>query len=238
MTAMLASVRNLEEARCVQTCAVDIIDLKDPANGALGAVSHAVAADIVRDIAGQIPISATIGDLPVDAGRIEQAVFNMAKTGVDIIKIGLFDNRIDAAFVNMLDHCRRNRLRIVLVIFADSGPDLPALFASLGRAPLYGIMLDTRDKHSGPLTGFMLLREIAAFLDLARQHALLAGLAGSLMAADIPELLALRPDYLGFRGALCAAGERTSVLSSQQVTYIRNRIPRHGDAPLRDLGVG
>ncbi len=238
MTAMLASVRNLEEARCVQGCAVDIIDLKDPSAGALGAVSHAVAADIVRDIAGQIPISATIGDLPVDASRIEQAVFNMAKTGVDIIKIGLFDNRIDTAFVNMLDHCRRNRLRIVLVVFADSGPDLPALFASLERAPLYGVMLDTRDKHSGPLTGFMPPREIAAFLDLARQNTFLAGLAGSLRAVDVAELLAMRPDYLGFRGALCESGERTSVLSGQLVACIRKRIPRHGDALPRDLGVG
>ena len=32
---------------------------------------------------------------------------------------------------------------------------------------------------------------------------LLTGLAGSLEAADVPRLLLLAPDYLGFRGALC-----------------------------------
>lgn len=238
MTGMLASVSNLTEAQLVADCGVDIIDLKNPSAGALGAVSHDVAADVVHVIAGRIPVSATIGDLPMDPDLIEQAVFNMAKTGVDFIKIGLFDNHIDPLFLNMLDHCRRNRLRIVLVVFADTHPDLPALFNQLGHAPLHGIMLDTCDKQSGSLPRVLPEHEIATFLKLARQHNLVSGLAGSLRATDVPELVQQAPDYLGFRGALCEAGDRTSILSSEQVTHIRALIPRQVNLSERDLRAG
>ncbi|HEV7911681.1 MAG TPA: (5-formylfuran-3-yl)methyl phosphate synthase, partial [Methylocella sp.] len=44
---MLASVTNPAEAEAVRAGGADIIDLKDPAKGALGALDAAVAADIV-----------------------------------------------------------------------------------------------------------------------------------------------------------------------------------------------
>jgi len=48
MTLMLASVASPAEAEAVWAGGADIIDLKDPANGALGALDATVAAGIVR----------------------------------------------------------------------------------------------------------------------------------------------------------------------------------------------
>ena len=41
---------------------------------------------------------------------------------------------------------------------------------------------------------------------------MLAGLAGSLRIGDIPWLVTLRPDILGFRGGLCESFERARPL--------------------------
>jgi dihydroneopterin aldolase len=54
---------------------------------------------------------------------------------------------------------------------------------------------------------------------------LLAGLAGSLEAPDIPRLLLLSPDILGFRGALCSGQDRTARIDAAATDVIRALIP-------------
>ncbi|MGZ8935852.1 MAG: (5-formylfuran-3-yl)methyl phosphate synthase, partial [Methylobacter sp.] len=62
MTGMLASVNNLKEAALVLSANVDIIDLKQPALGALGALETDSVKKIVTWVDGRCPVSATIGD--------------------------------------------------------------------------------------------------------------------------------------------------------------------------------
>ena len=47
MTRMLASVATLQEARLAAECGVDIIDLKNPSTGALGALPTETVVEIV-----------------------------------------------------------------------------------------------------------------------------------------------------------------------------------------------
>jgi dihydroneopterin aldolase len=54
----------------------------------------------------------------------------------------------------------------------------------------------------------------------------LVGLAGGLEEPDVPRLLALEPDFLGFRGALCDAHDRRKGLDLAAVKAIRRLIPR------------
>jgi hypothetical protein len=54
---------------------------------------------------------------------------------------------------------------------------------------------------------------------------MISGLAGSLRLADIPLLLPLAADYLGFRGALCEGGERVEGLSARPLHQVRTAIP-------------
>jgi dihydroneopterin aldolase len=72
-------------------------------------------------------------------------------------------------------------------------------------------------------------------VERCREIGLLAGLAGSLEPPDVPRLLPLRPDILGFRGALCAKGERTEGLDAKAVSLVRGLIPMDGrDRPIED----
>ncbi|MGB9210468.1 MAG: (5-formylfuran-3-yl)methyl phosphate synthase, partial [Pseudolabrys sp.] len=90
MTLLLASVTGSREAELAVTHGADIIDLKDPSQGALGALELSVVCDAVSTIAGRRPTSAVIGDLPMEPGVIAAAVAATAKTGVDFVKVGLF----------------------------------------------------------------------------------------------------------------------------------------------------
>ncbi|NDG88570.1 MAG: hypothetical protein EBY15_11580, partial [Gammaproteobacteria bacterium] len=54
MIGLLASVANLEEAESVVGLGVDILDLKNPSEGALGAWSYEGVQDAVEALKGQV----------------------------------------------------------------------------------------------------------------------------------------------------------------------------------------
>jgi len=222
MTGMLASVNSVDEALLVLAAQVDIIDLKQPSAGALGALETAVVAEIVECCHGR-PVSATIGDLPMHPEPVFNAVKTMAETGVDYIKIGFFPNGDTLCTIEKLAALARNNLALIAVLFADQQPDF-ALVDALKNAGFKGVMLDTMDKAKGSLTKVMPKADIARFVGLAKERQLICGLAGSLRLEDIAGLLPYQPDYLGFRGALCARHERTGQLNQAAVMQIKQAI--------------
>lgn len=223
MTAMLASVRSAEEARIALAASVDIIDLKEPDAGALGAVAPEVAVEVVGMVTGKAITSATVGDLQGDPQAIVDAVDTMSRTGVDIVKVGLFENVDRAAVVARLAPMTRAGRRLVAVLFADREPvlDLKDLIA----AEWYGVMLDTAGKASGSLPQLMPEDVLKRFVNDARTGGMHCGFAGSLGADAVPALLRLHPDYLGFRGTLCDGNDRRQALSAEKVTAVRALIP-------------
>jgi (5-formylfuran-3-yl)methyl phosphate synthase len=218
MTGLLASVRTPGEARVALAGGADIIDLKEPAQGALGRLPDATIAAILRAVAGRRPVSATIGDLPLAPAPVLAAVRAMATTGVDIVKLGIFAGDAEATLA-ALGAAARDGVRLVAVLFADRAPDF-SLLTRCAAAGFYGVMLDTADKSAGPLTRHLPETMLARFIAGAHRHGLIAGLAGSLAAADVPHLLPLRPDYLGFRAALTAGG-RSAPLDAAAMARLR-----------------
>ena len=223
MTGMLASVNSLSEALLVLDAQVDIIDLKQPAAGALGALDTAVIKDIVARCHGLRPVSATIGDLPMQPERVFTAVKAMAETDVDYIKIGIFPYGDALSMIEKLAELAKQHLALIAVLFADRQPDL-ALVGALKNAGFKGVMLDTMDKRNGSLPQVMSQTEIARFVGLVKEQQLICGLAGSLRLEDIADLLPYQPDYLGFRGALCVRHDRVGQLDKTAVRQIRQAI--------------
>jgi uncharacterized protein (UPF0264 family) len=218
MTGMLASVTSAAEAELVLGAGADIIDLKQPSAGALGALPDATISEIVSAIGGRHPVSATVGDLPMVPETVAGAVARIGALGVDIVKVGMFPGGNRDACLAALGAAAARGTRIVIVLFADQGPD----FGLVERARdlgLAGIMLDTADKRGGGLRRHLSNPQLAEFVGRARAAGLLCGLAGSLGLADISALLPLGADYLGFRGALCRAG-RTSALDAELVRAV------------------
>lgn len=223
MTAMLASVRTLDEALFALEAGADFIDLKEPSQGALGALDHAAVRVCVKAIGGRRPVSATIGDIvSMDPSEMTAAVERMATTGVDYIKIGLFAHPSAFDCAEALTTLAR-KTRLVAVMFADEPYDLE-LVDALANAGFAGAMLDTAHKTGKSLRDWRKDGELREFVNRGRAHGLLTGLAGSLRKEDIVPLLAIEPDYLGFRGALCSRSNRNQNLDAEAFARIRNAI--------------
>lgn len=221
MTKFLASVRDAEEAQTVLAAGADIIDLKEPAKGALGAVDLATIKASVASVAGRVPVSATVGDLPMDADIIHDAVSGTAACGVDYVKLGVMAGGDPHGCFARL---KAEPSNLILVFFADALPSFDPVAAAL-EAGACGVMLDTAGKQTGSLLDHMTLEEIERFVTASRQAGLMAGVAGSLRTAHVAPLLALAPDIIGFRGALCRDGLRGSHLDPIACSQIRALIP-------------
>lgn len=222
---MLASAASLEEAILLSELAVDILDLKNPLEGALGALSDDLVAKIV-EACPFMTISATIGDLPMVGSVIASRVEAMAMAGVVYVKIGFFPSPHWQEVLWSLRPLAAKGVRLVAVFFADHPLDL-GMLSKFREAGLVGVMLDTADKKQGGLLDYRDLPWILEFLETAKSLGFMTGLAGSLRALDIQRLRPLEPDYLGFRGALCF-GDRTGLIDPEAVQRIRERLTYAG----------
>jgi dihydroneopterin aldolase len=224
MTLLLASVRDRTEAETAIGAGADIIDLKDPSNGALGALSPRTIAACVDHIAGRAPVSATIGDLSLEGKLVREAVIATAGLGVDYVKLGIFPGSNAARCLRSLEP-EAARVRLILVLFADAMPEFDAVEIA-ARTGAQGVMFDTLGKSLGSLPDHISYIALAGHIAAAKAEGLIVGVAGSLRAKHVPGLLALEPDLLGFRGALCLDGDRGKPLDGGRLSTIRALIPK------------
>lgn len=206
---LLASVRDLAEVEQAVEAGTDIVDLKDPTSGALGAWPVAAIAAAVRAHGHEALLSATTGDLPMQPLVLVEGVRRVAGTGVPIVKVGLFTKGVEesdlVACIEALAPLTTAGVHLVGVAMADQAVP-PGLLSWLAAAGFHGAMLDTAGKNGGTLLDHRTPDELATFVGDARGQGLLTGLAGSLRLEHVAPLAALAPDYLGFRGALCEGG--------------------------------
>jgi (5-formylfuran-3-yl)methyl phosphate synthase len=238
MTLMLASVANQAEAEAVWAGGADIIDIKDPAKGALGALDANIAARIVRSIGKRKPVSAAAGAADGSPRIIVDAVAAIAATGVDYVKVAIPRDKEAVDCVRALGQ-HANGTKIVGVLFADGEPNLDML-ALMAENGFTGAMLDTANKGAGRLLDHMDIAALDRFIFRCRESGLMSGLAGSLEAPDVPRLLPLQPDYLGFRGSLCHGRSREAAIDATSVRMIRDLIPREAESQSRrdEPGIG
>lgn len=214
---LLVSVRDAEEAALAFGAGADLVDAKDPTNGALGALPAASVRAILARLRGGVATSAVAGE-PDSDEVLCASVAGMAATGVDYVKVALPSHASVAALVRASESAPG---RLIGVLFAEDcagNEDLaPAIAARLSSAGWRGLMIDTRGKTDRRLPDLLPARALAAFVEGCRAQGLLSGLAGSLALADIPALAALGPGYLGFRGGLCAGADRRGALDPDRI---------------------
>ena len=223
MTLFLASVRDVEEAEMALGAGADIIDLKDPARGALGALAPDTIAACIRHVAGRAPISATIGDRPLEGEGVRAAMLATAALGVDYVKLGIFPGAGAERCLKRLAG-DTGPLRLILVLFADALPAFDAIELA-ARIGAHGVMFDTLGKTAAALPEHISFIGLADRIACAKAEGLIVGLAGALKARHVPSLVALQPDLLGFRGALCRDGDRSYPLDPDRLAGVRALIP-------------
>ncbi len=224
MTKWLASVQSLEEAQALTHSLPDILDLKNPSAGALGALSAATVAEIADWVSGRCLTSATVGDLPMQAPVIAEAVQSMSLSAVDYIKVGLFDaQNLTVCLHELTPHLARIDKPVIAVIFADQAPRL-SLLPLIKQAGFVGVMVDTAEKNGRGLLDHWPVSRIREFVAKARELEMICGLAGALRLEDIDSLDGLGADYLGFRSALCHQHQRNTALQPERAHMIQQRL--------------
>jgi uncharacterized protein (UPF0264 family) len=235
---LLVSVVSPDEVSAALAGGADVVDVKNPAEGALGAAVPAtlrairalVAPPFAPPLAPRPELSAALGDAPHLPGTLALAAYGAAACGVDYVKVGLLGSRHPREALQLLAAVRRAAeeshpaVRVVAVAYADAvragglpPQELPIVAAAAG---IRGILLDTYFKDGGSSFATLGERAIAAFLEAGRARGLQTGLAGSLGAPELRRARDLDVDIVGVRGSACDGG-RGGTVSAARVAALR-----------------
>lgn len=219
---LLVSVSDVAEARAALAGGADVIDAKDPAAGALGAVSLPVLREIRAAVGDARPVTAALGDAG-DAGTVAADARAFAEAGAAFVKVG-FAGVTDTARATALGAAAvrgaaAGGAATVLVAYADAervaGLPPDALLAVAAAAGARGVLLDTADKHGPGLLGCLTPDALAAWVRDAQTAGLFVALAGKLSLDDVARVGAYSPDLVGVRGAACDGGRTGRVVSGR-----------------------
>lgn len=221
MAQILISVTSITEAQIALDNGADIIDLKEPSAGALGALPLPLIKSIVSHINGQKLVSATIGDLPMQPDLILQAVTILSTTKVDYIKIGFFETDDFRPCLAALQSITKSDVKLIAVLFAEYNyPE--NLVKMIKVAGFIGIMLDTATKNGQTFLDYYSVQQRENFSRKVLALDLSFGLAGSLKRVHISEVEVLKPTYIGFRGGVCTDNQRQLGLDAEKIRAICN----------------
>ena len=225
---LLISVADAAEARVALEGDADIIDVKDPSRGSLGAADAAVLREIVDAVGTARPISAALGDAADERG-VETAARVAASNRLAYVKVGFAGvaelvrvERLLAAAVSGVRSVSASS-GVVAVAYADAArveSVLPErIIEAAERARAVGVLLDTGRKDGGSLFELMDEVIVGRWVRLAHEAALTVALAGSLASADLASARSLGADIAGVRGAACEGG-RTGRISGERVAAL------------------
>ncbi len=216
---LISSTEEKEAAEAIAGGA-DIIDVKNPKEGALGA-SYPWVTKRIREITPtNIAVSCTIGDVPNLPGTASLAALGAASMGVDYIKVGLYGLKTLDEAVHLMQQVTKavkdynSRIKVAATGYADAkrvgsvDPLLIPEIASKANADI--AMLDTSIKDGKSLFTFLAATQLRAVVDEAHGYDLQVALAGSLRKEDLPAVYALGTDIAGLRGAACTRGDRVN----------------------------
>ena len=218
---LLVSPINKEEAIIVSRGEVDIVDVKNPIEGSLGANFPWIIKDVKEAVNGRQPISATIGDFNYKPGTASLAALGAAVAGADYIKVGLYDIQTQAqAFELLINIIRAVKdydptKKIVASGYSDYkrinsiSPLSLSEVAAKARADV--VMVDTAIKDGKSTFEFMDEKGLKRFTDIAHDYGLENAIAGSLKFDDLPVLERIGPDIIGVRGMVCGGNRRTAI---------------------------
>jgi len=225
---LLASVVSAQEAVCIADIA-DLIDVKNPSIGALGAPDLSTVASVRSHISADTPLSATVGDL--DGLRTVDLARRMVQAGVNVVKTGLGDIKPPDAIMALirLKKSLPQQTMVVAAAYADAGElglfPVSALPHAARQAGIDGILVDTNTKDGRTLFDFIPPRIVLDHVEKGRHYGLMTALAGSLGIDEIETLAAISPDWAGFRTAITNDGKRgREGVSRRKTALLKSRL--------------
>lgn len=223
---LLVSVRNAEEVLAAFEGGADWIDLKEPNEGPLAAVSRATAERAVETLSGRCTLSAALGELrDWDHSNAHEL---LAVPGISLVKLGLAGcSRMpnwQQRWSEIAQTASDQGKQLVAVVYADcSHAAAPAPAEVLEFAKRSGaayLLIDTFGKSEGSTFDYFFGAELTEYLHAAREASMTTVLAGRLTRDLIDSIPAALVDIVAVRGAVCQ-GNRTAIVDAKLVEAFR-----------------
>jgi len=226
---LLVSVMDADEARAAATAGTDIVDVKSPGEGSLGAPAPAVIAAVRAAVPVALPVSAAIGDMPNLPGTAALAALGAARSGATFVKVGLWGTTSEPDAVALLRAVREAVPGAVLVAaaYADAvrvphAPLAPELLPRVAHAAGVDVcLLDTAIKDGRGLLEWLSPDALTRLVADAHAAGLEVALAGALRAEELPVIRDTGADVAGVRSAACHEGRRAGRLDAERVRALR-----------------
>jgi len=230
---LLVSPINIEEAKIALKGGADIIDVKNPKEGSLGANFPWIIASIKEAINSEKPVSATIGDFNYKPGTASLAALGAAVAGAEYIKVGLYDIQTAKQAKDMLENIVKavknydDSKKVVAAGYSDfnrinsiSPFELPEIAMLTG---IDVVMIDTGIKDGKSTFEFMSEQDLTKFVSEAHDFGLQTAIAGTIKFENIDALRLINPDIIGVRGVVCG-GDRNSSIKQELVENLKKEI--------------
>jgi uncharacterized protein (UPF0264 family) len=226
-TGLLVSVRDAAEAEVALEGGADVIDVKEPERGSLGAADSEVVAAVVAMVADRVPISIAAGELVDWPRRSPSGISSEIASGAGFVKFGFSGCATLSDWPQRWRHAvdsLQSGPRPVAVVYADwRSAEAPSPERILAQAQLLGcpaLLIDTWDKSRGELFDHWPSLQLAEFGGRVRAAGMHSVLAGSLRIASMPRAVGCNPTLIAVRGAACE-GDRRGRISLQRVRALR-----------------
>jgi uncharacterized protein (UPF0264 family) len=217
---LLVSPKNEIEAAEAIAGGADIIDVKNPKEGPLGANFPWVIKRVKQITPANVEVSCTIGEMPNLPGSMALAALGAATTCVNYVKAGLYGLRTPEEAVCLMKNVVKaakdfnSSVKVVVSGYADAERintvdplDVPKIVYDVQGDIA---MIDTAIKDGKNLFNFLTKPQLQRFVDEAHSYGLKAALAGSLRKEDMSTVCALNADVVGVRGAVCTLSDRVN----------------------------
>jgi uncharacterized protein (UPF0264 family) len=237
------SVRSATEALAALAGGADVIDVKEPSRGPLGAADPHTIAETVRVVAGRVPVTVAMGELLDLSQQGAKQAFAGLPAGVSYCKFGLSGcsdlrdwQTLWAGVAIGVCRAATNKYIPVAVVYADwqsaRAPQPADVLRAAAKSGCGALLVDTWNKSSGDLFEHWRANdanELSDFIRQVREHHMAIVLAGSLHGPAITAAAQLAPDLVAVRGAACDHG-RGGAVNAHRVAAAKKSITTAGTA--------
>ncbi len=244
---LLVSVRDVSEVLAALLGGADIVDVKEPGNGSLGRASAETIADIAASIDRNpanrhlaVPLSLALGEVTEWLGKGTAEITGDTASVIGrlrprFLKLGLSGlcgpAAVDGDWFQTWIQVRNlfpGEHSWVAVAYADAerafSPSLGDVCQGAVKSGCGVLLIDTFEKDGSTLLDWLTREQLQELRAFTTAHRIQFALAGRISTPQLPLLAEFQPDIIAVRGAVCAAGLRTSTISEQRVRQFRQAL--------------